>query len=130
MNLFNENETANSPEENAADMSRRSFFKRASMIGATSAVALSGFGTMASTLQAQAQTETQSNQTGSNLMTQGDTDILVAAQIAEALAVTTYSNIVHMAPFFTRLPSDDQDYLYAARQEEMSHYLLEQSVTG
>ncbi len=40
--------------------------------------------------------------------------ILVAAQIAEALAVTTYMHIIHMAPFFNRLPSDDQGYLKAA----------------
>ena len=62
--------------------------------------------------------------------TRGDIEILVAAQIAEALAVTTYSNIINAAPFFTRLESDDQGYLLAALQEEMSHYLLEQSVTG
>lgn len=60
----------------------------------------------------------------------GDQDILIAAEIAEALAVTTYTNIINNAPFFTRLESDDQGYLQAARQEEMSHYLLEQGVTG
>ena len=59
----------------------------------------------------------------------GDLAILGAAQIAEALAVTTYSNIIDAAPFFSRLASDDQGYLKAARQEEMSHYLLEKSVT-
>jgi hypothetical protein len=59
-----------------------------------------------------------------------DREILIAAEIAEALAVTTYSNIINQAPFFTRLASDDQAYLEAALQEEMSHYLLEQSVTG
>ena len=58
-----------------------------------------------------------------------DREILIAAQIAEALAVTTYSNIIDIAPFFKQLPNDDQGYLIAARQEEMSHYLLEQSVT-
>lgn len=63
-------------------------------------------------------------------LTEGDRDILIAAEIAEALAVTTYSNIIDTAPFFTRLAEDDQGYLKAARQEEMSHYLLEQSVTG
>jgi hypothetical protein len=60
---------------------------------------------------------------------QQDTDILIAAEIAEALAVTTYTNIIDLAPFFKRLPGDDQGYLIAAREEEMSHYLLEQSVT-
>jgi hypothetical protein len=63
-------------------------------------------------------------------LTRGDVDIIIAAEIAEALAVTTYSNIIFHAPFFTRLATDDQRYLKAARQEEMSHYLLEQSVTG
>jgi hypothetical protein len=59
-----------------------------------------------------------------------DTNILIAAEIAEALAVTTYTNIINTAPFFSRLQSDDQGYLVAAREEEMSHYLLEQSVTN
>jgi hypothetical protein len=59
-----------------------------------------------------------------------DHDILIAAEIAEALAVTTYTNIIDASPFFSRLPSDDQGYLVAARQEEMSHYLLEKSVTS
>jgi hypothetical protein len=62
--------------------------------------------------------------------TSGDLAIISAAQIAEALAVTTYTNIIERAPFFRRLASDDQGYLKAARQEEMSHYLLEKSVTG
>jgi hypothetical protein len=62
--------------------------------------------------------------------TRGDIQILIAAEIAEALAVTTYSNIIHKAPFFAHLEEDDQGYLEAALQEEMSHYLLEQSVTG
>jgi hypothetical protein len=62
--------------------------------------------------------------------TAGDLEILGAAQIAEALAVTTYTNIINTAPFFKNIPADDQGYLEAAVQEEMSHYLLEESVTG
>ena len=62
-------------------------------------------------------------------ITPGDVEILVAAEIAEALAVTTYTNITRAA-FFANLASDDQGYIEAARQEDMSHYLLEQSVTG
>ena len=62
-------------------------------------------------------------------VTKGDLAILEAAQIAEALAVTTYTGIIKTAPFFKRLPSDDRGYLVAAREEEMSHYLLEMSVT-
>jgi hypothetical protein len=58
-----------------------------------------------------------------------DREILLAAEIAEALAVTTYTNIINTAPFFKHLESDDQGYLQAARQEEMSHYLLEEGVT-
>jgi hypothetical protein len=62
-------------------------------------------------------------------LTHTDLAILKAAQIAEALAVTTYTNIINTAPFFKNLASDDQGYLKAAVQEEMSHYLLEQSLT-
>jgi len=62
-------------------------------------------------------------------ITPGDVEILVAAEIAEALAVTTYTNITKSA-FFANLAGDDQGYIKAARQEEMSHYLLEESVTG
>jgi hypothetical protein len=62
-------------------------------------------------------------------LTQGDRAILGAAQIAEALAVTTYMNIINTAPFFKNLASDDQGYLKGALQEEMSHYLLEESLT-
>lgn len=62
--------------------------------------------------------------------TRGDVAILKAAQIAEALAVTTYTNIIQAAPFFKNLPSDDQGYVKAALQEEMSHYALEESLTG
>jgi hypothetical protein len=62
-------------------------------------------------------------------LTQRDVKILKAAQIAEALAVTTYTNIINTSPFFKNIPADDQDYLKAAVQEEMSHYLLEESLT-
>jgi Ferritin-like domain len=62
-------------------------------------------------------------------LTHGDLEILKAAQIAEALAVTTYTNIIDTAPFFKNIPDDDQGYLEGALQEEMSHYLLEESVT-
>ncbi len=65
----------------------------------------------------------------SRALTAGDVDILVAAEIAEALAVTTYTNIIETAPFFKKLEADDQGYLRAARQEEMSHYLLEMGAT-
>ncbi len=53
-----------------------------------------------------------------------DSEILGAAQIAEALATTTYTVIVKSAPFFQRLSSDDQAYFRAAREVEMAHYEL------
>jgi hypothetical protein len=62
-------------------------------------------------------------------LSHGDRAILGAAQVAEALAVTTYTNIINTAPFFKNLAADDQGYLKAAVQEEMSHYLLEESLT-
>jgi hypothetical protein len=67
---------------------------------------------------------------GNSKASREDLAILGAAQIAEALAVTTYTNIINTAPFFKNLESDDRGYLEAAVQEEMSHYLLEESVTG
>jgi hypothetical protein len=116
------------------DMSRRSFFKRATVVGATSAVAMSGLVTLASALDRETTDRETNNPAAesdakSNGLKNADRNILVAAEIAEALAVTTYTNIINLAPFFTRLPIDDQGYLAGARQEEMSHYLLEQSVT-
>jgi hypothetical protein len=109
-------------------MSRRSFFKRATVVGATSAVAIGGLVTLASALDKGA-SATSDDEIAKGSLASGDRQILLAAEIAEALAVTTYTNIIHTSPFFTRLPTDDQGYLAGARQEEMSHYLLEQSVT-
>jgi hypothetical protein len=121
------------------EISRRSFFKRATIVGATGAVAMSGLVTLASALDRETtghettDRETTTPAEDSDIKSKGlrksDRDILVAAEIAEALAVTTYTNIINIAPFFARIPSDDQGYLVGARQEEMSHYLLEQSVT-
>jgi Ferritin-like domain len=121
------------------EISRRSFFKRATIVGATGAVAMSGLVTLASALdRGTTDRETTDRETttaaeDSDIKSKGlrksDRDILVVAQIAEALAVTTYTNIINIAPFFANIPSDDQGYLAGARQEEMSHYLLEQSVT-
>jgi ferritin-like protein len=107
---------------------RRAFLQRATLAGAVGAA---GLGTLMALASPKAR--------GSSLVghdegewedsQKRDRNILIAAEIAEALAVTTYTNIIDTAPFFNRLPSDDQGYLIAARQEEMSHYLLEQSVT-
>jgi hypothetical protein len=99
--------------------SRKTFLRSAALVGAA-LVALPPLAAMA---------DSADEDDGEGLGT-GDRAILIAAEIAEALAVTTYSNIIRTAPFFQHLAADDQGYLMAARQEEMSHYLLEQSVTG
>ncbi len=119
-----------SPAESGSGLSRRSFFKRAAVVGATGAVGLGGLVSLASALEKESAASPSGGKITGNTLAQQDRNILVAAEIAEALAVTTYSNIINTAPFFTRLASDDQGYLAAALQEEMSHYLLEQSVTG
>jgi hypothetical protein len=124
-----DSEAARPVDEKSPGMTRRSFFTRATVAGATNAVALGGLVRLASGLDLDADAANHKDDHGKDKLAKGDRDILVAAEIAEALAVTTYSNIINAAPFFDRLPSDDQGYLVAARQEEMSHYLLEQSVT-
>ena len=105
-------------QDSKENLSRRSFFTHASVLGSAVLLpisALAGEG---------------GDDDDHPRLRPGDRQILVAAEIAEALAVTTYTNIINQAPFFTRLQPDDQGYLQAARQEEMSHYLLEASVTG
>jgi hypothetical protein len=129
VNTPEQNELATFLEETPSGISRRSFFKRATVIGATSAVALGGLVSLASALDKEQYASGGNEDLAPGALKKGDRDILIAAEIAEALAVTTYSNIIHIAPFFTRLASDDQGYLMAAVQEEMSHYLLEQHVT-
>jgi hypothetical protein len=129
MNSSNETDPTVQTGNNSSDMSRRSFFKRATVIGATGVVAAGGLASLASALTKPESGTSADNDQDPDDLKKRDRDILVAAEIAEALAVTTYSNIINIAPFFTRLASDDQGYLKAARQEEMSHYLLEQSVT-
>lgn len=118
----------------ASHPDRRSFLWRASLVGAGGIL---GLGALLDGTPAQADPlrpqdgDGQDDGHGDNFdVKKRDTDILIAAEIAEALAVTTYTNIINTAPFFSRLASDDQGYLMAARQEEMSHYLLEQSVTN
>jgi hypothetical protein len=59
-----------------------------------------------------------------------DKKIIIAAQIAEALAVTTYMNIINTSPFYGGLSENDQVYLTAALQEEMSHYAVLMSLTN
>jgi hypothetical protein len=123
MTMSTKSETIGPVDENSSGMSRRSFFKGATVVGAGSALGLAGF---ISGMPAFGQEAEAASQGG---LKAGDRAILVAAQIAEALAVTTYTHIIETSPFFGRLPEDDQGYLIAARQEEMSHFLLEKSVT-
>jgi ferritin-like protein len=102
---------------------RKSFLKGAAVAGAT-ATGLGALGPAVALAKPQGALGP-----GNSKASREDLAILGAAQIAEALAVTTYTNIINTAPFFKNLASDDQGYLEAAVQEEMSHYLLEESVT-
>jgi hypothetical protein len=118
----------------SAQSDRRSFLKKASLAGATGALALTGLLDVASAKTAARGLTSRDHdkddyRDDDKELRHEDIEILIAAEIAEALAVTTYSNIINTAPFFGRLPNDDQGYLLAALQEEMSHYALEQSVT-
>jgi hypothetical protein len=125
-----QNELAPTEQHEEKETTRRAFLHRAGMAGALGAASLGSLLTLASP-GAKGLTTLRHDRDDDDREEgkRRDHDILVAAEIAEALAVTTYTNIIDTAPFFTRLPNDDQGYLAAARQEEMSHYLLEQSVT-
>ncbi len=107
-----------SEDSKAASTTRKNFLRGAAVLGAGA----TGLGALAP-----AAAFAKGKKHG---LTHGDLAILKAAQIAEALAVTTYTNIINTAPFFKGIPSDDQGYLRGALQEEMSHYLLEESLTG
>jgi Ferritin-like domain len=96
---------------------RKGFLKRAAVAGA-GAASVGAFGPAAAFASR-----------GKGGLTHGDLEILKAGQIAEALAVTTYTHIINTSPFFKNIPDDDQGYLEAALEEEMSHYPLEESVT-
>src|SRR4051812_9668355 len=117
------------PARQEASISRRSFFHRATVAGAAGAAGFYGLLNVANAIGEEPAATNRSANAAAQF-TSGDTAILIAAEIAEALAVTTYTHIVRTPGWFTRLPDDDQGYLYAARQEEMSHYLLEKSATG
>jgi Ferritin-like domain len=111
-------------------LSRRSILLRGGALAGTLGVGIAMSAVTASALSTGSHKVTSDAWGGPNGLTTGDLAIVGAAQIAEALAVTTYTNIINLAPFFQGIPDDDQGYLEAARQEEMSHYLLEQSGTG
>jgi len=128
MTIANKDLLVCSSAEQKTGTNRRAFLQRAAFAGAVGATGLTSLLTLASPGLGTTLHHNDGDNDADDLKRR-DTAILVAAQIAEALAVTTYTNIIDSAPFFSRLPSDDQGYLVAARQEEMSHYLLEQSVT-
>ena len=92
-------------EHGDAGTDRRQFLGRSAIAGAGVIAAASG-------LEALFPSFAAARKGG---VTKGDLAIIGAAQIAEALAVTTYTNIINTAPFFSHLPSDDQGYLTAAR---------------
>jgi hypothetical protein len=113
--------------EGQSGLSRRSFFKHATVLGVSAAAGV----VLPVTSSALAPNQNAGDaMPQANNLTPGDRSILIAAEIAEALAVVTYSHIIHLSPFFKRIPDDDQGYIKAALQEEMSHYALEQSVTN
>lgn len=114
-------------DQGPSRLSRRSLFKHATVLGA-GAAACAVLPPASSALAAQQNAGVEMPQ--ANNLAAGDLAILIAAEIAEALAVTTYSHIIRLSPFFKRIPDDDQGYIEAALQEEMSHYALEQSVTN
>src|ERR1700744_5436283 len=80
MNEPKDTEAVLSADENRSGMSRRSFFKQATVAGATSAIALGGFVSLASAQDK----DNNRNDHDNNYLKKRDTDILVAAQIAEA----------------------------------------------
>jgi len=77
---------------------RKSFLKGAAVAGAGAA----GLGALgpAAALAHSSHRHGHGKHGGHNGLTHGDAEILKAAQIAEALAVTTYTNIINTAPFF------------------------------
>src|SRR5579864_9726594 len=89
---------------------RRSFLRRAS-IGSAAVAGSLAFGGLLKASSASAETRPR----GGPALTPTDREILIAAEIAEALAVTTYTNIINTARFFANLASDDQGYLKAAQ---------------
>jgi hypothetical protein len=99
---------------------RRGFLRRTAATGVGALAGLAGLESLAPSLAA----------AKSPVISKGDLAFFGAAQLVEALAVTTYSQIIDVAPFYHRLPGGGPAYLRAARQEDMSHYVLEQRLTG
>jgi len=81
--------------------SRRTFLHRSAIAGAVGAAGLGGLlsfaAPSANAARALAQGSQEEERDG---LRKRDTNILIAAEIAEALAVTTYTHIINTAPFF------------------------------
>src|ERR1700722_16399473 len=92
-------------EDNQSASSRRSFLKGAALTGAATFAAV---GALSTTVSAQQQEDTDSMQYEHSNMRKCDRGILIAAQIAQALAGPTFSNIINPSPFFKTIPDDDQ----------------------
>ena len=103
MNTPHEIEVTHSPEDNQSGSSRRSFLKGAALTGASDH-RRSRRTHHPQPRQHSSEEDTESMKWEHDHLKQGDRDILVAAQIAEALAVTTYTNIINIAPFFKQIP--------------------------
>jgi Ferritin-like domain len=129
MHFTSTSEVEGSVAESPSGLSRRSFFQKASIASAAGAATLVGLVHSTPGYSQEPDAASRLNSPTPEAAS-SDGDILLAAEIAEALAVTTYTNIVRTSGWFTRIPDDDQGYLYAARNEEMSHYALEKSATG
>jgi len=119
----------NSSTKEAVNVNRRSFLTRATLLGGAAVLPFATLARAGQKWKPGHDDDHPDRDHGSGLCP-GDRNIIIAAEIAEALAVTTYSHIINTSPFFSGLPADDQVYLSAALQEEMSHYLLEAAVTG
>lgn len=107
---------------NRENMNRRRFLAGAGTIGLSAAGTglLTGCGGI----------DYSQNRSTAAGATSSDADILNAAKIAEASAVTVYTEIVQTAPFFTHLSTYSQNYFRAALQEDMAHYDLIKSASG
>jgi hypothetical protein len=98
-------------------LARRSFLK---------GIGIAGFGAVGASLLAGCG---GSGSPAASTSTSMDQQILGAAKIAEALAVTMYTSLI-ASPIFATLPGSDQAYFTAAMNEEMFHYNLLKSSTG
>ncbi len=85
---------------------RRSFLKKASLAGVTGAFAFAGLLDIVAGQSSSAAGLRRESDHDSDDLRHEDHEILIAAEIAEALAVTTYSNIIDNSPFFGRLASE------------------------